>query len=162
MTDATTAPRGRLTHRRPAEIGRRDAGRLLKCGAEVLSVAEAAIQGDFSCGATRIQEELFGPLETQTVHKAQGRLPGTFAKSPHEMSGTDTGNLRQALDCERPRQVGLDVVDNAPQAARCEATARPNGGSLAAVDPRQEGECLHCPAFGEQPVKAVCIARLTA
>jgi hypothetical protein len=76
----------------------------------VLRVAEAAIQSDFDCGATGIQEELLGPLETQTVHKAQGWLSGTFAKSPHEMPGTDTGNLRQALDRERPRQVGLDVV----------------------------------------------------
>jgi hypothetical protein len=78
------------------------------------------------------------------------------------MPGTDTGNLRQALDRERPRQVGLDVVDNAPQAARCKATARANGGCQATVDRREQGEGLHCPALGEQPVKAVCIARFTA
>jgi hypothetical protein len=29
-------------------------------------------------------------------------------------------------------------------------------------DARPQGKCLHCPALGEQPIKAVCIARLTA
>ena len=53
-----------LARRSPAEIGGRHTGRLLECGAEVLSMTEAALQRDFGCGATGIQEELLGPLET--------------------------------------------------------------------------------------------------
>jgi len=100
----------------------------------VLGVAEAAIQSDFGCGTTGIQQKLLGPLETPTVHKAQGCLSGTFAKRPYEMPGTDTGNLRQALDRERPRQVGLDVVDDTPQAVRRKASARADGGCMTAVE----------------------------
>ena len=64
-------------------------------------MAEAAIQCDFSCGTTGIQEEQLSLIETQTVNKAQRCLPGTFPKSPHEMTGTDTCDLRQALNRER-------------------------------------------------------------
>jgi hypothetical protein len=89
-----------VTHQRIAALRKSEGVTLvvLERGAEVLRVAEAAIQSDFGCGATGIQEELLGPLQTKAVHKAQGCLPDTFPKSPHEMPGTDPSNLRQALE----------------------------------------------------------------
>ncbi|MNX85569.1 hypothetical protein D3C86_1174130 [compost metagenome] len=78
------------------------------------------------------------------------------------MPGADAGDLRQALDRERLRNVGLDVAVDAPQACRCKAAARASGDCLATSDTRQDGKRLHCPALGEQFVQAVRVTRLAA